>query len=69
MAKSKLLLKRGPIELWQSWHDQDRPWYVVVSPDGIYNFPSCGNPDNDRQAIDRVRDLKERYKVRDNTRE
>jgi hypothetical protein len=65
MSNCKLLLKHGPIELWKSWHTRvDRPLFVVKSPDGIYCYPPFCNPNNGRQAIDRVRKLREKYTIK-----
>jgi len=62
MVHSELVLKREQIELWKSWYSGgERPWFVVKSPDGIYCFPSYCNPNNDQQAINRVKLLREKY--------
>lgn len=65
MARSKLLLKRGQIELWESWSNpDDQSLFVVISPDGVYCFPPFNDLDNSRQARDCVRHLREKYNVR-----
>lgn len=65
MPQSKLLLKRGQIELWESWSSLNaQPLFVVKSPDGVYCFPSFTNTDNSKQALECVKQLGEKYRLK-----
>ncbi len=62
--ESKLIFKRGCLELWRIIYGRyHRPSLTIIGPDIELDFPAFNNPDNGRDALNKFKKLRIKFNV------